>query len=269
MSPLIPNEPNEKQKNEESAAPDIIKLSAQKNQNAAPPPKKSHHKKADSIISDSTTQKQSNPGQAEDPGAVPVEVEAQATPGEESGGLIGLLKTAKARAEVNEDTSEAAPPKRSHHKGEGTGKPRGRPSGEANREEFSTLVFTILTIVLSFSNLPPEIRPVEGEVKSLAYNIGSILSRHLPKLGELSPDVVDIMGITATLAVWYQRVNPELKRIQAERAGTQTPRKYTIKGNGSKAPEEEAGPTDPIKKLSGGAGSFLDSAHEAGENGSG
>jgi hypothetical protein len=267
-STLTNGKTNEKPKSAAPEAQNTTAPIAPKNQNAAPLLKKGPHKKSVPTISAlNVPQVDPLPAIDLDPLAVPIEVEAQKDPAKKSGGLVDLLKTAKARAGINEDTSEDEEPKRSHKKGEGTGAKRGRPSNEDNREEFSTLVFTILTIVASFSGLPPEIRPEEEELKSLAYNIGGILARHLPALGKMSPDIVDLMGITGTLALWYQRAGPEVKRLQAEKNGMQVAGgPIAKKTNGSKPPVEE-GPTDPISNLPGSSGDFLKHVHKGEENG--
>jgi len=259
----LPNDPmKEIQKNAAQEVPNTTAPIAPKNPIAAPLPKKSHHKKQESTTSNLSIV-------PADPSAVPVEVEAQAAPVKESGGLVGLLKQAKARADINDDPGEEEEVKRSHKKGEGTGRKRGRPSNEDNRDEFSTLVFTILTIVISFANLPPEIRPVENELQSLAYNIAGILARHLPALGNLSPDLVDLMGITGTLAVWYQRAGPELKRIQAEKSEGHAPGEKRVKNPNGHIPQVpvDLGPADPIANVSPGAGDFLTQVHKGGDNG--
>jgi hypothetical protein len=270
MSQILPSEPmNVTPGKDAPVSQNITGPSGPKNQNGETP-KRSHHKKSDPTTSNSKLQPVRDTAPAEGPSGVGVEVEAQVAPAQKSGGLVGLLKQAKARADINDDPAEDPEVKRSHKKGEGTGRPRGRPTNEANRDEFSTLVFTILTIVISFANLPPEVRPVEDEVRSLAYNVGSILARHMPALGNLSPDIVDIMGITATLAVWYQRVGPELKRMQAEREGAQAPvnRRATAENPNGRKPQTamDEGPADPIADVSGGAGDFLKSVHKGSEN---
>ena len=235
------------------------------------PLKRSHHKQRAAPTISSSETPLADPIPEEVPG-VQVAVENQADPSaEKGGGLIGLLKQAKSRASINEDDSGPdETPKRSHHgPNESTGRRPGRPSKEDNKEEFVTLVFTILTIVISFAGLPVEVRPEDAELKSLAYNIGSILARHLPDIGKLSPDLLDIMGITGTLALYYQRVAPALKQLQAERAGLKSPVMAAKNPNGHKpnTPVEELGPADPIGNASAGAGEFLNHVHKGGKNG--
>jgi len=266
-NPLPPELTSETQRKDAPGAQVTTGPTGPENLKDAQPKRKSHHKKITPTISDSGKQLNNNsPVSAAALGPGPVKVEVESHPDKnEGGGLIGLLKTAKARAEVNEDATES---KKTGRKPEGSTKAKAKTSGDENKEEFTTLVFTVLTIVLSFANLPPEIRPVEDELKSLAYNIGSIVSRHVPALGNLSPDLIDIMGITGTLALWYQRVGPELKRIQAEKSGTMVKAKAEAPGGGkSTIIPEDQGPANPIKDVSTGAGEFLDHVHKGGDNG--
>ena len=269
---LPPGKKNEKPKNGALVAPPTIASTEPPKKNGEPL-KENQPVTPAPIISNS----EPLPKDKKEPEAVKVNVESQADPGKKDSSILGILKTAKARAAVNQESGETEPEKRSHKKGEGTGRPRGRPSNKDNEDEFTSLVFTILTIALSFSGIPPELRPFDDEVNSLAYNIGAIIARHIPAIGNIPPDIINLMGITGILGVWYQRVAPELKRMQAERVGTQAPRKIEAKSpNGHKpqgppAPPEEEVSGDPIHRLSDGSAGFLDHVHDKGgkdDNGS-
>jgi len=262
-NPLPPELTSEKPRKDAPDVPDTIGPSGPENSKNVQPKKKRPPKKIDQTILSLDTP----PVKLDPEDYVKIEVESHIDSPEKSGGLVGLLKTAKMRAEVNEDTSD--PDSKKSVKKDGQKKSRNSPAA-TDKEEFTTLVFTVLTIVLSFSNLPPEIRPVEDEVKSLAYNIGSILVRHLPAIGNMSPDLLDIMGITGTLALWYQRVGPELKRIQAEKiSGRGATKSNPDKSNGNRPSVliEDEGPADPINDVSFGSGDFLKKVHQGGKNG--
>lgn len=249
------------EKNGSLENPAITKRTEQPSKNEQA--KRSHHKQADPTISSSNIPPQSDPAPEEKAG-VDVTVEKQKAPEEKSGGLIGILKTAKARAEINEEPEQPEQAKRSHHKNEGTGRPRGRPSNADNRDEFTTLIFTLLTIGVSFANVPAELRPIDEELNPIAYNLGSILARHLPALG-MSDDMMNIIGIAGAVGLWYQRVGPELKRIQKERE-VMEPRKVKAENLNGHKPQDviKEGPADPIGDVSPGAGDFLTKSHQGG-----
>jgi hypothetical protein len=203
------------------------------------------------IISASST---TDPSPESEPPAVKVEVEPQKEPAKPSG-LVALLKQAKSRAEINsegEPEEELEPTSR-----------RAKKSGksEAARDEFSTLVFTVLTILVSLSNLPTKVQPNRSELDALAYNIAGLLVRNLGITGKLGPNALDILGIVATIGAYWARVKDDIAALRAEAAEHE--HKLPKRSNGNKPAEgEEIG--EPIGKVSPGTGAYLDNAHKGG-----
>lgn len=191
------------------------------------------------------------------PGAVNIEVESQSDD-PERGDFASLLKRAANRGSINsEDEPEPSEPRRS----------RGKAVKKSeSRDELTTLVFTVITLVISISNFPESIRPEEDEVKALGYYISGLMIRNLNISGRLGENTLDIIGILGVVSMWFMRVGPEIKRLRAEQQKESKP--VLKRTNGSK-PEEpgEPGLVDPITISSPGAGAFLDSAHKkAGSN---
>ena len=272
MSPILPDgKMNAKQKNAEADLRSTTGLIRPKKANGGPLPiKRSHHKKVEPIISSlSKPPAQADPGPGPEVPAVPVNVETQKDPAVKSGGLVDLLKTAKARSEINAEPETDQAAKRSHHgPNESTGRPRGRPSKNANRDDYADLTYTALGIFVLVARVPEGLRPLEDELQSFSYSLAGIMSRHLPDISGQAPDLMDVIGMIATIRVYYQRVAPEIKRIQSENE-KKSPALSPANPNGHKGQAViEAGPSDPIKAIAPGVGEFLDHAHDkAGENG--
>lgn len=198
-----------------------------------------------------------------DPGnenLIPVEVETQEGDSD-SGDFISVLKRAKNRAAINDEDSGPGDVKRG----------RGRPKKSDPRDEFTTLVFTVITLLISVANFPETIRPEEGEVKALGYYISGLMVRNLNISGRLGENAMDVIGILGIFAGWFMRVGPEIKRLREEGKENEPgpTRPAGIKNNSSKANLETI-IADPISDSSPGAGDFLKSvAEKAGNNGHG
>jgi hypothetical protein len=94
---------------------------------------------------------------------------------------------------------------------------RGRPSKTKSQDEFSSIVVIVLTLVLSLSNIPAEVKPNDSEIGVFSKHLTGIMIRHLPISGKLSADGLDIIGMLAIMSTWYARVQPVIKQIQDQK----------------------------------------------------
>jgi len=194
----------------------------------------------------------------EDDNLIPVEVETQAGDSD-PGDFASVLKRAASRAAINDEDSGPADVKRG----------RGRPKKTDARDEFTTLVFTVITLLISISNFPETIRPEEGEVKALGYYISGLMVRNLNISGRLGENAMDVIGILGIFAGWFMRVGPEIKRLREEGKENEPAARVGPKNPNGHKPESGPVVIDPIMESSPGAGAFLNSvAKKAGENGS-
>lgn len=93
---------------------------------------------------------------------------------------------------------------------------RGRKAKTAAADEFSVLVVSVLVLILSFSNIPDEIKPNEDELSIFSKHLSGILIRHLPISSKFSQDSLDIIGIVAVTSGYYARVAPAIKTYQKQ-----------------------------------------------------
>jgi hypothetical protein len=91
------------------------------------------------------------------------------------------------------------------------------------RQEFTTLLISVIVLLLTFVNIPELLKPSDDEVSILSDHAAGLLMRHLPISGALTEDAIDIIGILAVVAGWYGRVAPELKRLADERKRAEIP----------------------------------------------
>ncbi len=195
---------------------------------ANPETSKSLETQNDPIISNSEieSQNQSEEIQIED---------HTADPGE---GFKGLLS--RATASLKNTLTDDDKPK------------RGRPS-KTNKQEFSTLVVSVLTLVVTFIKVDERVKPNNTEIATLSDHLSNIMLRHLPINNALSADAIDVIGIFAVSALWYQRVSVDLPRLKPgnEEAPQEIP--YKSNGNQKLSPEE-------LQSFSPEDAAFLDSA---------
>jgi hypothetical protein len=93
---------------------------------------------------------------------------------------------------------------------------RGRKAKTAAADEFSVLVVSVLVLILSFSNIPDEIKPNEDELSIFSKHLSGILIRHLPISSKFSQDSLDIIGLVAVTSGYYARVAPVIKMYQKQ-----------------------------------------------------
>jgi hypothetical protein len=119
---------------------------------------------------------------------------------------------------------------------------------KANQEEFNTLVIAVLTLVVSLSKIPQELKPLDSELGVLSNHLTGIMIRHLPIAKGMSADALDIIGIFAVISGYYARISPHIKKATPKQIETQ--------------PQPiPAGPADPINDISPAVGDFLKAAH--------
>lgn len=113
---------------------------------------------------------------------------------------------------------------------------RGKARKAAGTEEgdFYSLVTMGLVLVLTVSRVPKEVRPNEDEIHVFSKHLSSIIVRHVPALGNLSPDAMDIIGLLIVTNSYYARVSEDLKRLRAPRI---------IEGRAANVPPEAAQPS--------------------------
>lgn len=93
---------------------------------------------------------------------------------------------------------------------------RGRKAKTAAADEVSVLVVSVLVLILSFSNIPDEIKPNEDELSIFSKHLSGILIRHLPISSKFSQDTLDIIGLVAVTSGYYARVAPVIKTYQKQ-----------------------------------------------------
>lgn len=130
---------------------------------------------------------------------------------------------------------------------------RGRKKKTAANDEFSTLIISVLVLILSFSNIPEQVKPNDSELRVIANHLSGLMLRHLPISSKFSQDSLDIIGIMAVLSGWYARVSPALKELQSQKK-TAPALKDEVKETRNNEPAQ----IDPIEKLSPATARFLD-----------
>lgn len=133
---------------------------------------------------------------------------------------------------------------------------RGRKKKTAVQDEFSTLVIAVLTLILSFANIPDQVKPNQSELTIFSNHLTGILLRHLPISNKFSADSLDIIGLFAVCSGWYARVAPEIKLISEK----QKPEKINANPstpNPSTPNPSTPAPVDPVKQLSPAAADYL------------
>jgi hypothetical protein len=132
---------------------------------------------------------------------------------------------------------------------------RGRKKKTAASDEFATLIISVLVLILSFSNVPEEVKPNDAELRVLANHLSGLMLRHLPISSKFSQDSLDIIGIIAVVSGWYARVSPAIKELQSQKKETKTIQAHAE----SPAPARvEEKPLDPVERLSPATARFLD-----------
>ena len=136
---------------------------------------------------------------------------------------------------------------------------RGRKKKTAANDEFATLVISVLVLILSFSNIPEQVKPNDSKLRVLASHLSGLMLRHLPISSKFSQDSLDIIGIMAVVSGWYARVSPALKELQEKKQTEVKP----IPAQVEQKPVKDLGngygePIDPVEKLSPATARFLD-----------
>lgn len=116
------------------------------------------------------------------------------------------------------------------------------------QEELSTLMTTLLVILVTAVPVPDGIKPNENELGALSVRTASICFRHNWLTGKLSGDALDAIGILAVLASYWNRVKPEIRRLEAVRAASR----------GQEISEEAYRQTEPIEQTEAKIDPFLD-----------
>jgi len=141
---------------------------------------------------------------------------------------------------------------------------RGRKKKTAINDEFSTLVIAVLTLILSFSNMPDPLKPNQSELSMFSNHLTGILLRHLPISGKLSADSLDIIGIVAVCSGYYARIAPEIKNLKP--GDTPPPPPPPTRPTGP-TPQPKPVSIDPIEKISPATSQFLERViNKAAEN---
>lgn len=132
---------------------------------------------------------------------------------------------------------------------------RGRKKKTAVADEFSTLVVALLTLGVSFANIPEQVKPNQSELAIFSNHLTGILIRHLPISNKFSADSLDIIGLVAVCSGWYARVAPEIKALNAGKDNPPPPPKNI-------EPKTPPPPADPVLNLSPRAADYLESVQK-------
>lgn len=130
---------------------------------------------------------------------------------------------------------------------------RGRKKKGAVQDEFSTLVIALLTLAVSFANIPEQVKPNQSELSIFSNHLTGIMIRHLPISNKFSADSLDIIGLVAVCSGWYARVAPEIKNLNKPSDAPPPPRKK----DDPKTPPPAPVAGDPVLSLSPAAADYL------------
>ncbi len=141
-----------------------------------------------------------------------IEIESHAVKEKESGGFLNSIKNAGDSLGLWDDDKPAEKEKKDG---------RGRPSKSksSGQDDLASLSVALITLILSLSNIPHDVKPNDSEVTIFSKHLTGIMIRHLPIAGKFSADGMDIIGMIAVLSSWYARVQPVIeqrKSIQQE-----------------------------------------------------
>ena len=82
-----------------------------------------------------------------------------------------------------------------------------RKTREKQEDSISTLLTAILVMMIAGWKVPTDLKPNEEEVNAVSGCATSILLRHINISGRLTADVIDAIGIVATVSVYYTRTS--------------------------------------------------------------
>ena len=83
----------------------------------------------------------------------------------------------------------------------------------AGEEEFYSLVVAGVVLVISFWKVPREVKPNQDEIDIFSNHLSKIAIRHLPAATQMSPDLLDMVGMFAVASSYYARVSDDLKAL--------------------------------------------------------
>lgn len=128
------------------------------------------------------------------------QIQIDAHDSDSDSGFKGMLKRAGENLK-NTLTSDEPTPTR-----------RGRPAGgsKTNKEDFSVLVVSLVSLLVTFAKVDERVKPNKSEIDLFSDHLSGILLRHLPINNKLSADAIDIIGIMAVSTSWYSRVHDNL-----------------------------------------------------------
>lgn len=167
-----------------------------------------------------------------------VSINLESQGGQEESSFLSRLKDATKKVALSDDESPRI-------------ETRGRKAKTAAADEFSVLVVSVLVLILSFSNIPDEIKPNEDELSIFSKHLSGILIRHLPISSKFSQDSLDIIGLVAVTSGYYARVAPVIKTYQK-----QTPQ--PTKTNPQQPQESAPVVVDALRAVNPAAADFLD-----------
>jgi hypothetical protein len=170
-------------------------LAQQENQNASD---------SDSVVSENQPSEES------------VNIESQAT--ETDSGFSSLLK--RATNNLKTTLTETDSPSRKKN------------VAKTTRDDFSILVVSVITLLVSFWKIEEQAKPDSTEINMLSHHLSGIMLRHLPINNKLSADALDVIGIFAVMANWQARVRVLQPQDETQQAG---PTQAVTKRNGHKA----------------------------------
>lgn len=82
------------------------------------------------------------------------------------------------------------------------------------KEEFATLVSSLLVIASTAWNVPETIKPSKDEITGISTHLTGIILRHVDISNAMTADVIDVIGILAISGAYFSRVGPELKSLR-------------------------------------------------------
>lgn len=86
----------------------------------------------------------------------------------------------------------------------------------ANAEDFSAIIVTMLTLILSAWPAPDDIKPNDEEINAFSVPVTRLLLRHVPIISKFSADALDALGMIGALSAYYVRTNPARKKYAIE-----------------------------------------------------
>lgn len=90
-----------------------------------------------------------------------------------------------------------------------------RAKSGAQAEEVTTFVITVMTLLLSAVQMPPDLKPNDDEIGAFSVPATKLLMRHVNLTGKLTQDALDVIGMVAAISAYGVRTGAAWKNYRA------------------------------------------------------